>query len=232
MSTRTATMDLPDSERKSLEARETDKRIHGILNGSDNDPLPCHVECSIEKALDVLGGKWTFLIIRDLQTGKKRFGELRKSLAGVSPKTLSERLKELEEKGVVTRTAYATIPPTVEYALTEKGESLHPIIKAMKLWGSQVGLSPAQDNKLPYIIRNTPPKTIWFPSGVFFRPTRLCLRGRRALEIQKHLCFAFVPPASASEAGGHWKFKKHLCFAFVPPASASEAGGYWKFKTL
>ncbi len=118
---------------------ETDTQITKILSGQDHEPLPCSIECSIEKALDILGGKWTFLIIRDLQCGTRRFGELRKSLAGVSPKTLSERLKELERKGVVTRTAYPTIPPTVEYALTEKGRSLHPIIKAMKLWGAKWG---------------------------------------------------------------------------------------------
>lgn len=97
------------------------------------------IECSIERALDVLGGKWTFLIIRDLFEGTRRFGELRKSLAGVSPKTLSTRLQELEKKDIVTRTAYATVPPMVEYSLTEKGRSLKPIIKAMKLWGSQWG---------------------------------------------------------------------------------------------
>ncbi|MEA4890805.1 MAG: helix-turn-helix domain-containing protein [Clostridiaceae bacterium] len=97
------------------------------------------IECSIEKALDVLGGKWTFLIIRDLFDGTRRFGELRKSLTGVSPKTLSIRLRELEDKDIVKRTAYATIPPTVEYSLTEKGRSLKPIIKAMKLWGKEWG---------------------------------------------------------------------------------------------
>lgn len=97
------------------------------------------IECSIEKALDVLGGKWTFLIIRDLFEGKKRFGELRKSLSGVSPKTLAIRLKELEDKDIVTRTAFPTIPPTVEYALTKKGHSLKPIIKEMKMWGARWG---------------------------------------------------------------------------------------------
>ncbi|WP_330404478.1 winged helix-turn-helix transcriptional regulator [Vallitalea okinawensis] len=97
---------------------------------------PIDIECSIEKALDVLNGKWTFLIIRDLFEGKKRFGELRKSLVGISPKTLSVRLKELESKGIIERTAYPTIPPTVEYSLTEKGKSLKKIIKEMKLWGA------------------------------------------------------------------------------------------------
>jgi len=100
--------------------------------------LPC-VECSIEKALEVLGGKWTFLILRDLFDGKKRFGELRNALEGVSPKTLSTRLKELEAKDIVIRTAYATIPPTVEYSLTDKGHSLKQIIKEMKLWGAKWG---------------------------------------------------------------------------------------------
>lgn len=97
------------------------------------------IECSIEKALDVLGGKWTFLIIRDLFCGTKRFGELRKSLAGISPKTLSTRLRDLEERDIVKRTAYPTVPPMVEYRLTEKGQSLKPIIKAMKIWGSRWG---------------------------------------------------------------------------------------------
>ena len=100
---------------------------------------PVNIECSIEKALEVLNGKWTFLIIRDLFEGTRRFGELRKSLHGISPKTLSERLKELEERGIILRTAYLTMPPMVEYSLTEKGHSLKPIIKEMKLWGAKWG---------------------------------------------------------------------------------------------
>ena len=98
----------------------------------------CH-ECSIEKALSILGGKWTFLILRDLFGGTRRFGELRRSLEGVSPKTLSQRLKELESKDIIIRTAYPTIPPSVEYSLTEKGKSLKPIIKEMKAWGAKWG---------------------------------------------------------------------------------------------
>lgn len=97
------------------------------------------IECSIEKSLEILNGKWSFLILRDLFGGTKRFGELLKSLPGISPKTLSERLKAFEEKGILTRKAYPTVPPTVEYTLTEKGESLGPIIKAMKLWGATWG---------------------------------------------------------------------------------------------
>ncbi|MDD4138594.1 MAG: helix-turn-helix transcriptional regulator [Clostridiaceae bacterium] len=108
---------------------------------SDAPAQPCvgEIACSIEKALDVLGGKWTFLIIRDLFEGTRRFGELRASLGNVSPKTLSARLRDLEKKHIVTREAFATIPPTVQYSLTEKGRSLKPIIKAMKVWGATWG---------------------------------------------------------------------------------------------
>lgn len=93
--------------------------------------------CPVERTLQVIGGKWTLLILRDLFTGTKRFGEIRRSLEHVSPKTLSERLRELETLGLVTRTVYAEVPPRVEYALTEKGESLGTIIEAMRQWGER-----------------------------------------------------------------------------------------------
>lgn len=93
------------------------------------------MQCSVEEVLDVIGGKWSFLILRDLIEGPKRFGELLQSLKGASPKTLSVRLKELERHGIVTRTVYPVIPPKVEYALTEKGLDLAPIFREMKKWG-------------------------------------------------------------------------------------------------
>lgn len=77
------------------------------------------------------------MILRDLMAGTRRFGELRQSLAGVSPKTLSVRLKELEEAGVLTRTVYAEVPPRVEYVLTEKGRELEALIAAMGAWGTK-----------------------------------------------------------------------------------------------
>jgi DNA-binding HxlR family transcriptional regulator len=92
-------------------------------------------ECSVVKTLRVIGSKWTILIIRDLLKETLRFGELRKSLAGVSPKTLSERLKSLEKEGVITRKVYPEIPPRVEYSLTRRGKSLAKIIISMKEWG-------------------------------------------------------------------------------------------------
>lgn len=96
-------------------------------------------DCPIEKTLRIIGKKWTVLILRDLRTGTKRFNELLNSLEGISPKTLSERLKELEESGVVRRVVYPEIPPRVEYSLTEKGQSLDGVLEAMVSWGAQHG---------------------------------------------------------------------------------------------
>jgi len=94
--------------------------------------------CNIEKTLDIIGTKWTFLIIRDLLEGPKRFGELLASLEGISPKTLSVRLRELEQRAIVVRTVYPVIPPHVEYRLTDLGKGLEPIYDAMSRWADSV----------------------------------------------------------------------------------------------
>ncbi len=91
--------------------------------------------CPIERALLVLDGKWSTLIIRELLSGPKRFGELRAALAIGSPKTLTERLRILEHHGVLTRTVYAEVPPRVVYALTERGQSFRSVLDAMAAWG-------------------------------------------------------------------------------------------------
>ncbi|MBA3871191.1 MAG: helix-turn-helix transcriptional regulator [Anaerolineae bacterium] len=93
--------------------------------------------CPIERTVNILEGKWTLLILRELFTGTKRFGELRSALTGVSPKTLSERLRILEQQGIVKRTIYPEVPPRVEYSLTELGETLSPIIEALRQWGTE-----------------------------------------------------------------------------------------------
>jgi DNA-binding HxlR family transcriptional regulator len=98
---------------------------------------PTVIECNIEKTLDVIGGKWSFLVLRELFSGKKRFGELQRQVAGINPKSLTDTLRHLEEQGVIERTAYATVPVTVEYSLTPKGEDLHQILKEMKLWAAK-----------------------------------------------------------------------------------------------
>lgn len=92
--------------------------------------------CPIERTLRVIGKKWAILILRELLAGTRRFNELLSALEGISPKTLSERLKELEENGVICRTVYPEIPPRVEYSLTAKGQSLNPVLEAMTAWGS------------------------------------------------------------------------------------------------
>jgi DNA-binding HxlR family transcriptional regulator len=92
---------------------------------------PCPVGCCAE----IISGKWTLLIIRDLAEERARFCELERSLEGISPRTLSLRLRALEEEGVVERHTYPEVPPRVEYALTEKGQALVPLIDDMREYG-------------------------------------------------------------------------------------------------
>jgi DNA-binding HxlR family transcriptional regulator len=102
-----------------------------------NPRNPVVIECNIEKTLEVLSGKWAFLILRELFEGTKRFGELQRSIPSISPRALTSTLRHLEDKGVLTRTVYPTVPATVEYSLTPKGEDLHQILKEMKLWAAK-----------------------------------------------------------------------------------------------
>ena len=91
--------------------------------------------CPVEKTLSVIGNKWTVLIIRELLTGKKRFGELLHFLSGISPRTLSARVTELEKFGVLRKKTYLEVPSHTEYSLTKKGHELVPIIEQMAKWG-------------------------------------------------------------------------------------------------
>ena len=91
--------------------------------------------CPVETTLTLIGDKWKVLIIRDLLTGTKRFGELKKSIGTVSQKVLTSQLRAMEENGLVNRKVYAEVPPRVEYSLTELGLSLKPILDAMQNWG-------------------------------------------------------------------------------------------------
>ncbi len=93
--------------------------------------------CPVERTVNVIGGKWTLLILRDLFDGTKRFGELRASLTGISPKTLTEKLRILEQDGIIERKIYPEVPPRVEYSLTKRGQTLETIIEAMREWGTQ-----------------------------------------------------------------------------------------------
>ena len=92
--------------------------------------------CPVETTLMLIGDKWKVLILRDLMDGTKRFGELKKSIGTVSQKVLTAQLRDMEEKGLLTRKVYAEVPPRVEYTLTETGYSLKPILDAMWAWGA------------------------------------------------------------------------------------------------
>ena len=91
--------------------------------------------CPVETTLMLIGDKWKVLILRDLMDGTKRFGELKKSIGTVSQKVLTAQLRDMEEKGLLTRKVYAEVPPRVEYTLTETGYSLKPILDSMWVWG-------------------------------------------------------------------------------------------------
>lgn len=101
-----------------------------------NEPTN-HVPCAVEKTLKIFGSKWTMTLMHNMFDGKKRFGELQRSMPGISPKTLSERLQELEKAGILTKKVFAEVPLRVEYSLTEKGESFRTVIQSLKDWGDQ-----------------------------------------------------------------------------------------------
>ncbi|WP_134683832.1 winged helix-turn-helix transcriptional regulator [Brevibacillus migulae] len=94
---------------------------------------------TVEPILEILDGKWTLLLLFELFNGTRRFGELRRKLQPISPKTLTDRLRLLEEKGIVTRTIYPGVPLHVEYELTESGQGLQPIFAAMWTWTQEYG---------------------------------------------------------------------------------------------
>lgn len=93
--------------------------------------------CPIARTAEIISGKWTLLIIRDLASGVKRFNQLERSLQGISPKTLSERLRSLEEEGILFRQTFAEVPPRVDYSLTEKGRDLVVLIESMRSYGER-----------------------------------------------------------------------------------------------
>ena len=93
--------------------------------------------CPVCATADIICGKWTILVIRDLAEGRSRFCELERSLAGISPRTLSLRLRALEEQEIVERHTYPEVPPRVEYSLTKKGRALLPLIDDMRRYGRE-----------------------------------------------------------------------------------------------
>src|SRR3954453_23967354 len=97
--------------------------------------MPVDASCPVCRTAEIVCGKWTLLLVRELAEGCTRFCELERSLTGISPRTLSLRLRALEEEGIVERSTFPAVPPRVEYALTEKGRALIPIIEDMRTYG-------------------------------------------------------------------------------------------------
>ena len=104
--------------------------------------------CPVETTLTLIGDKWKVLILRDLLSGTKRFGELKKSIGNVSQKVLTAQLRAMEDSGLLTRTVYAEVPPRVEYAFSELGKSMRPIIQA---WSNGASLIKPAENKKSFL---------------------------------------------------------------------------------
>jgi DNA-binding HxlR family transcriptional regulator len=102
-------------------------------------------ECPVATTVQIIGNKWKLLIIRNLMSRPWRFNELQRSLDGISQKVLTDNLRSMEKAGIITRTVYAEVPPRVEYALSELGESMRPILDSMRVWGENY--KALQENK-------------------------------------------------------------------------------------
>lgn len=98
------------------------------------DEMPA---CPVATTVQLIGSKWKLLIMRNLLKRPWRFNELRRDLDGISQKVLTDSLRSMEEDGIITRTVYPEVPPRVEYALSDLGESMRPIIQAMEQWGTE-----------------------------------------------------------------------------------------------
>lgn len=109
-----------------------------MKSASVTQPIEPKTGC-IASAMEIVGSKWTALILRDLFSGPKRFCELEKSVGHINPRTLSQRLDDLEARGIVSKQSFAEVPPRTEYTLTAKGQDLLPILKQMAAWGKKYG---------------------------------------------------------------------------------------------
>lgn len=109
---------------------------HGTLTLDSRVEMAIDETCPVCRTAEIVCGKWTLLLIKELAEGSSRFSELERSLTGISPRTLSLRLRALEEEGIVVRHSFAEVPPRVEYVLTDKGSALVPLIEDMRAYGS------------------------------------------------------------------------------------------------
>jgi len=105
------------------------------------------INCPVEVTLSLLGNKWKVLILKELLQGVKRFGELSRSVSGISQKMLTQQLRQMEKDDIIKRKVYAEVPPRVEYSLTDIGKSLKPILNSMSKWGSSYTLKCKEKSK-------------------------------------------------------------------------------------
>ena len=114
-----------------------------------NKDYSCALGCPVEAVLDLIDGKWKGVILYHLLNhGMLRFNEMRRRLTGVTQRTLTKQLRELEESGLITRTVYAEVPPRVEYRLSERGESLEQVIRALQEWGENYLIEREQTKRV------------------------------------------------------------------------------------
>lgn len=111
------------------------------MNISDQAPVLEKRAGCIAGAMEIIGSKWTALILRDLTTGPKRFTELEKSVNGINPRTLSQRLEDLVGHEIIVKESFAEVPPRCEYSLTKKGQDLVPVLEQMAAWGDKYYIS-------------------------------------------------------------------------------------------
>ena len=104
------------------------------------------LECPVATTVQLIGNKWKLLIMRNLLVRPWRFNELHKNLEGISQKVLTDSLRSMEEDGIITRTAYPEVPPRVEYALSDLGESMRPILNSMQEWGENYKALKSQES--------------------------------------------------------------------------------------
>ena len=139
MSRRPTSLSPPEPHKAGVAVDGLERRQVAVAARTMQD-VHTTTSCSVAACAEVITGKWTALIVHDLSEGPRRFGALEHSCPGISPQTLSDRLRALEADGIVLRHSYPESPPRVEYELTEKGKSLLPIVGEMRRFGREWGL--------------------------------------------------------------------------------------------
>ena len=148
------------------------------------DELP---ECPVATTVQLIGSKWKLLIMRNLLSRPWRFNELKKDLDGISQKVLTDSLRSMEEDGIITRTVYPEVPPHVEYALSETGESMRPILNAMQEWGTNY-----KESILYSLQVNTTFQILFFPGSPLPHLQEPVLKQMQPVFMKEHINKSFL----------------------------------------